>query len=73
MESGNTITIPNVVRTACHTKLIQMYQSYCREVEFQPLGISSLFEILEACAASKRTSLHGLDNIAVKVVKDMII
>lgn len=23
-----------------------------------------LFEILEACAASKRTSLHGLDNIA---------
>ncbi|VDI84004.1 Hypothetical predicted protein [Mytilus galloprovincialis] len=64
MESGNTITIPNVVRTACHTKLIQMYQSYCREVEFQPLGISSLFEILEACAASKRTSLQGLDNIA---------
>ncbi|CAC5372568.1 unnamed protein product [Mytilus coruscus] len=48
----------------CHTKLIQMYQSYCREVEFQPLGISSLFKILEACAASKRTSLHGLDNIA---------
>ncbi|CAC5357185.1 unnamed protein product [Mytilus coruscus] len=64
MESGNTITIPNVVRTACHTKLIQMYQSYCREVEFQPLGISSLFKILEACAASKRTRLHGLDNIA---------
>ncbi|CAG2207805.1 unnamed protein product [Mytilus edulis] len=64
MESGNTITIPNVVRTACHTKLIQMYQSYCREVEFQPLGISSLFKILEACAASKRTSLQGLDNIA---------
>lgn len=29
-----------------------------------PLSSSSLYEILRACAATKRTSLRGIDNIA---------
>ena len=63
-ESGEKVTIPNVVRTACHSHMIKMYETYCKENDFEPLGRSSLFHILRACPASQRKNLHGLDNIA---------
>ncbi|CAG2241054.1 unnamed protein product [Mytilus edulis] len=41
-----------------------MYESFCRETQYQPLSRATLFKILKVCAASKRTSLKGLDNIS---------
>ena len=55
--------IPDVVRTVCNSKIVEMYITYCEEVDFEPLGRTSLFKILKECAASKRTNLRGLDNI----------
>ncbi|CAC5424676.1 unnamed protein product [Mytilus coruscus] len=46
-----------------------MYQAYCKDTAFEPLGRSTLFYILKSCAASKRTNLHGLDNIAAEGVE----
>ncbi|XP_052097174.1 uncharacterized protein LOC127732145 [Mytilus californianus] len=63
LESGESLTVPDVVRTACHATMIQMYESFCEEDCFTPLCRSSLYNILNACAASKRRNLHGLDNI----------
>ena len=63
LDSGEKLEIPDVVRTVCNSKIVEMYITYCEEVNFEPLGRTSLFKILKECAASKRTNLRGLDNI----------
>ena len=67
LDSGEVLTIPDVVRTVCHSHIINLYSSYCSENNFEPLGKSILFKLLNAYAAAKRTSLQGLDNIAADV------
>ncbi|CAC5365662.1 unnamed protein product [Mytilus coruscus] len=63
-DNGDIITIPQVVRTACHSTLINMYKKVCSETTFTPLSDSTLFKILSTCASAKRSNLSGLDNIA---------
>ncbi|CAC5397247.1 unnamed protein product [Mytilus coruscus] len=64
LSSGTLLTIPNVVRTAYHSTLVDTYLSYCSETSFDPLCKSSLYKILIECPASRQTNLKGLDNIA---------
>lgn len=64
MSTGQVITIPNVVRTAYHSTLIDTYLSYCKESKFKALSRATLYKILSECPASKQTNLKGLDNIA---------
>ena len=47
-------------------RIIDQYLSYCKEMfsDFEPLGESSLFTILEACKASTRKSLQGVNYFA---------
>ena len=47
LSNGVKIDIPNVVRTVISSRLIQLYQTYCLESCFKPLGRSTLFNILE--------------------------
>lgn len=54
LSSGEKIEIPNVVRTVVASRLIQLYQSYCKEYEFAPLGQSTLFNIVKV----RRLSLY---------------
>lgn len=42
-DNGQTVTIPQVVRTTCHSSLLQMYKSYCSETGFVPLSDSTLY------------------------------
>jgi hypothetical protein len=63
LESGESIRVPDVVRTLCHSTLVNMYVNHCDECGFEPLSRSTLYKILDVCAASKRKNLHGLDNI----------
>lgn len=60
LDSGEILTIPEVIRTMMHSNLVSLYTSYCTENSFSPLSNSTLFQILKACAASKRTCLKGL-------------
>lgn len=48
-----------------HSNLIKLYNAYCTSINFEPLSESTLYEVLNACSASKRKCLKGLDNIAV--------
>ena len=64
LESGERITMPNVIRTVTKSTLISEYQKHCRETEFSPLSRATLFRILDVEEASQRKSLHGLDNTA---------
>ena len=47
LSSGEDIEIPKVVRTVINSRMINLYQAYCREVEFTPLGKSTLFSMLK--------------------------
>ncbi|CAF4740166.1 unnamed protein product, partial [Rotaria sp. Silwood2] len=48
------------------TRITDQYLLYCKEMcsDFEPLGKSSLFTILDACKASTRKSLQGIDYFA---------
>lgn len=63
-DNGDVITIPEVVRTVCHSSLVGLYKSFCDESNFKPLADSTLYKILAVCSAAKRSNLTGLDNIS---------
>ena len=47
MSSGESLEIPDLVRTVISSRMVKLYQLYCSEVGFQPLGRSTLFSILK--------------------------
>ena len=47
LSDGDTIEIPNVVRTVVASRLTHLYQSYCSESGFEPMGRSTLLNILK--------------------------
>ena len=65
LSCGMKIDIPIVIRTLLPSRLIKQYNQYCREENYAPLSARNLFRILsEACVASVRKSLQGLDSYA---------
>lgn len=62
LSSGTEIIIPNVIRSTIPSHIVKQYKSYCVDTGFDsPLSTSSLYRILNVCAASTRKSLQGLD------------
>ena len=47
LDSGEKITMPNVVRTVTRSTMVKQYQSFCEEEGFNPLSRSTLFKILD--------------------------
>ena len=47
LSDGETIEIPNIVRTVVASRLNRLYQSYCTESGFEPMGRSTLLNILK--------------------------
>ncbi|KAL9966751.1 hypothetical protein ACROYT_G024870 [Oculina patagonica] len=61
LDSGEKITIPNVIRTMVPSRIIKQYIAYCQETVFEPASERTLYRIIEVCAASTQKSLQGLD------------
>ena len=64
LDNGQTIEMPNVVRTVTRSTMISQYIQFCQEKKCEPLSRSSLFKTLKVREASQRKSLQGLDNTA---------
>ena len=66
LSSGVELFVPNTIRNMGVTRIIEQYFLYCDEMckDFEPLGKSSLFTILENCTASTRKSLQGINYFA---------
>lgn len=47
LESGESLEIPNMVRTVISSHLVLMYLNFCVESNFEPLGRSTLFNIIK--------------------------
>lgn len=60
LSDGHTIEIPNVVRTVVASRLIRLYQEHCRESGFEPIGRSTLFNILKVRRKTHMLSLSVL-------------
>ena len=60
-DSGEKITIRNVIKTMVSSRIIKQYLSFCQETEFEPASERSLYRIIEVCSASKQKSIQGLD------------
>lgn len=64
MSTGEIIQIPNTCRNHISTRIIRQYEIFCAETtngEFQPLGFTTLMNIMNACPASTRKSMAGID------------
>ena len=46
-STGESIEVSDMVRTVISSRMVKLYQSCCREVDFYPLGRSTLFSILK--------------------------
>lgn len=64
LSSGTELRVPDTIRSINSTRIVQQYYEYCHQMcaNFTPLGLSSLYKILECCKASTRKALQGLNN-----------
>ena len=64
LSTGEVIQTPNVIRLMIPERIIQQYQQYCSERDFEPMSKRTLQRVLNECSASVRKSLQGLDNFS---------
>ena len=75
-SSGNIQVLPEAIVTCKYNQLIEFYQSFCKESDYQPLSESTLWKILHTIKPSQQNLLVGLDDIVAdamngfKILKD---
>ena len=69
LSSGLEMKIPKVVRNIISSRLINTYLAYCQDQSYETFSRSTLYNILNACNASQKKNLHGLDNITADGMK----
>ena len=61
LDSGEKMSILNVIRTMVPSRIIKQYVWYCQESAFEPASKRTLYRTIHVCAASMQKSLQGLD------------
>jgi hypothetical protein len=56
LSTGKAMEIPNVIRTVTSTRLVNLYIATCKENDFEHLGRSSLFSILQVLVSELSAS-----------------
>ena len=69
LSTGEIIKTPNVIRTMIPERIVQQYQQYCCETNFEPMSKRTLQRVLAVCSSSVRKSLQGLDNFSASGVE----
>ena len=69
LSTGEMIKTPNVIRTMIPERIVQQYQQYCCETNFEPMSKRTLQRVLAVCSSSVRKSLQGLDNFSAQGVE----
>lgn len=64
LSTGEVLKTPNVIRMLIPERITQQYFQFCAETKFTPMSKSTLLRVLDACSASVRKSLQGLDNFS---------
>ncbi|VDI16834.1 Hypothetical predicted protein [Mytilus galloprovincialis] len=61
LSTGEIIKTPNVIRAIAPSSIVRQYKQYCEEENIVSLGTSTMYKILDECAASFRKSVEGID------------
>ena len=69
LSTGEIIKTPNVIRTMIPERIVQQYQQYCCETNFEPMSKRTLQRVLAVCSSSVHKSLQGLDNVSASGVE----
>ena len=69
LSTGQIIKTPNAIRTMIPERIVQQYQQYCCETNFEPMSKRTLQRVLAVCSSSVRMSLQGLDNFSASGVE----
>ena len=64
LSTGESVVVPNVIRTMIPQRIVQQYKHFCEETDFVPFSESTMLRILSSCTASVCKSLQGLDYFA---------
>ena len=64
LSNGQSIAVPNLIRTLIPKRIFRQYKQYCSETNFSPFSERTMTRILSECSASLRKSLQGLDYFA---------
>lgn len=64
LDSGQKVTMPNVIRTVTRSTMISQYLQFCEEEHFTPLSRATLYRVLAVREASQQKSLCGVDDTA---------
>ena len=59
LSSGETISMPHVVRNMVAARIIKQCVSYCKEIAFNHLSERELYRVLKYCPAQQKKSTKG--------------
>ncbi|CAC5406365.1 unnamed protein product [Mytilus coruscus] len=62
LTSGEIVNVPNLIRSLAPSSLVNQYIQFCDSENDGHLGRSTMYKILNDCAASVRTCVEGLDS-----------
>ena len=62
LSTGEIIKTPNVIRTMIPERIVQQYQQYCCETNFEPMSKRTLQRVWAVCSSSVRKSLFSIRN-----------
>lgn len=65
LDSGETLTVANTVMNGIREHAVKEYIIHCKELNYDPLGCTSLRKILGKMKAHTRTKLAGVDSFVV--------
>ena len=64
LDSGKELVMPNIVQTVARCTIINQYLGFCKEENFSPMSLATMWRVLEVQETSQRKSLKGHDNTA---------
>ena len=68
-STDEIIKTPNVIRTMIPERIVQQYQQYCCDTNFDPMSKRTLQRVLTVCSPYVHKSLQGLDNFSAQGVE----
>lgn len=69
LDSGNKLTVSNTILNGIHENAVKEYIIYCSEINYDPLGRSTLRNILDKMKPHTRKKLAGIDSFVVEGIE----
>ena len=69
MDNGDKYKLPKQILQLQKSHVFVNYQKYCDETDFQGLGRSKLYDILNSIKPTQQKAVAGLDEFAVEGIE----